>query len=107
MMAPHDVFRCRRCGACCRWPGAVRLFAADVERLAAALGLETGAFTERFCRLAPNRAHLVLAERADGACVFLEGNDCRVYEARPTQCRAFPVHWWREGCPAAPTPPSA
>jgi len=83
----------------------VRLLAGDVERLAAALGRDVETFVAEFCRLAPNRAQLVLAEREDGACVFLEGHDCRVYDARPTQCRAFPLQWWREGCPAAPAGP--
>ncbi|MCX7818721.1 MAG: YkgJ family cysteine cluster protein, partial [Kiritimatiellae bacterium] len=100
-------FACECCGACCRWPGLVRLSALDVDRLAAHLRLDPATFVERFCKLAPNRAQLALNERADGACVFLDGRICAVYPARPEQCRAFPLQWWRAGCPAAPAPPTA
>ncbi len=105
MTAVRSAFRCQRCGACGRWPGAGRLFTADVERLAAALGLDTDAFAEHFCWLGPNRVHLVLAERTDGTCVVLDGVECRVDVARPIQGRGFPMHGWREGCLAAPALP--
>jgi Fe-S-cluster containining protein len=55
------------------------------------------AFLDRYTRLAPNRAELVLAERPDGACIFLRGNLCRVYTSRPRQCREFPVAWRVDG----------
>jgi len=63
---------------------------ADIERLARARGLSADAFIQRYTRLASNRAQLSLVDQADGACVFLEGDQCSVYEARPAQCRVFP-----------------
>lgn len=59
------------------------------------LGLDATAFADRYMRLLPNRQGLGLAEAADGACVFLEGNACRVYAVRPRQCRDFPAGWTR------------
>ncbi len=95
-----DPFTCRACGACCRWEGCVLLRDADVTRLAEAVGLSERSFIRRYTRLAPNRRELSLAERDDGACVFLEARRCRVYAARPRQCRDFPVRWRVEGpCP--------
>lgn len=91
---------CERCGACCRWPGHVLLTADDIARLAAHLGLAETDFIERYCELARNRAQLTLRDGPDGTCVFLDGNDCRVYDARPRQCREFPTVWSVEGCPA-------
>ena len=101
---PLENFRCTGCGECCRWPGSVLLAGLDLARLAAALGLTEQAFIDRHTRLAPNRIQLALADGPDGSCVFLEGNRCSVYEARPEQCRNFP-HTWRvaEGCPALET----
>jgi Fe-S-cluster containining protein len=32
----------------------------------------------------------MILRKQDGACVFLEGNDCTVYEARPGNCERFP-----------------
>jgi Fe-S-cluster containining protein len=43
--------------------------------------------------LASNRAQLSLREKPDGSCEFLEGNECKVYESRPAQCRDFPARW--------------
>lgn len=93
-------FVCRRCGACCRWPGSVLLEAEDVAAAAAALGLAEEDFIARHATLARNRAQLTLKEAPDGACEFLQAdNGCRIYAARPRQCREFPRGWRVAGCP--------
>ncbi len=91
-------WECQRCTACCRWPGQVRLTDAEISRLAAYLGLSEFDFIQRFTRLRTDRHGLVLAERSDGACVLLEGRDCRVQPAKPQQCRDFPNLWRFPGC---------
>lgn len=52
------------------------------------------------------RDGLALLDQADGACFFLEGNDCRIQPVKPQQCRDFPNQWnfpgWRERCEATP-----
>lgn len=99
-MAAPDPFVCRQCGACCRWPGSVLLETTDAEAAAAALGLTAAEFIERHAALARNRAQLTLKEAADGACEFLEADGrCRIYAARPRQCRDFPHGWRVAGCP--------
>ena len=99
-MAAPDPFVCRQCGACCRWPGSVLLETTDAEAAAAALGLTAAEFIERHAALARNRAQLTLKEAADGACEFLEADGrCRIYAARPRQCRDFPQGWRVAGCP--------
>ena len=76
------------------------LEAEDVAAAAAALGLAEGDFIERHAELARNRAQLTLKEGADGACEFLEASGrCRIYAARPKQCRDFPHGWRVAGCP--------
>ena len=84
---------CQRCTACCRWPGQVRVTDAELSQLAAFKGLSEDDFIQRFMRLRPDRRGLVLQEKPDGACVFLEGNDCSVQSAKPQQCRDFPDLW--------------
>lgn len=102
-MTGGEDFRCGRCGACCRWPGHVYLTGEDAASLARELRLPDREFADRYARLAPNRAGLVLALREDGACVFLEGDLCAVHAARPKQCRDFPHAWRVEGaCPDRP-----
>jgi len=93
-------FKCKVCGACCRWPGHVLLEDADLARLAAAAGLSEERFISEYTALASNRRQLTLAERPDGSCILLEGATCLHYAARPRQCREYP-HGWRDtsGCP--------
>ena len=101
------VYECQRCTACCRWPGQVRLTAGEIARLAGFLGQTEDDFVQRYTRLAQDRHGLVLEENPDGACVFLEGGDCRVQPVKPQQCRDFPNHWsfpgFEKECRAVPT----
>lgn len=87
------VYDCQRCTACCRWPGQVKLTDAEIPRLAAHLGLSEFDFIQRYTQLRPDRRGLSLTEQADGACVLLDGRDCRVQAVKPQQCRDFPNGW--------------
>lgn len=86
-------YQCQRCGACCRWPGEVRLSPVDLRRLAAFLGLSEWDLIQRYTRLRRDRTGLCLEDQADGACIFLRGSDCTVHPAKPDQCRRFPNQW--------------
>ncbi|MCC7374659.1 MAG: YkgJ family cysteine cluster protein [Verrucomicrobiales bacterium] len=90
-------YECQRCTACCRWPGQVRVEASEVTRIAEFLGLAEREFIERHTRLRTDRRGLSLLERADGACEFLDGLDCRLQAVKPQQCRDFPNRWSFEG----------
>lgn len=87
------AFRCRQCGACCRWPGPVRLQSHEIEVLARFLKLSAAEFTAHYTRLLPDRTGLCLTETTPGACVFLSANLCRVHAVKPRQCRDFPEQW--------------
>ena len=93
-------FVCTQCGDCCRWPGYVHLTYEDIRLMAAELNLQEEVFIEQYTRLSPNRSQLALRDQADGSCIFLQENQCTVYQARPLQCRSFPKAWQvGEGCP--------
>lgn len=105
---PFDIhYTCQRCTACCRWPGQVKVSAHEIAQIAAFLGVEEDDFIQRFTRLRAQRDGLALLDQPDGACFFLEGNDCRIQPVKPQQCRDFPNKWnhpgWREHCEATPT----
>ena len=102
------AFRCRRCGACCRWPGCVKLLPGEFEAIAAFLGVAAEEFSARYTRLSEDRQCLSLVERADGGCIFLEDAPgtlakCAVDPVKPRQCRDFPERWnfpgWQDECP--------
>jgi Fe-S-cluster containining protein len=67
---------------------------AELERLARHLRIPGEELERRYVRRVGARRSLT--ERADGACVFFddEARRCRVYRARPEQCRTWP--FWPE-----------
>jgi Fe-S-cluster containining protein len=97
---------CQRCTACCRWPGDVRLESGEIHRLARHLDVPEHEFIQRFTRLSADRRGLSLAEKANGECIFLTGNDCSVQSVKPQQCRDFPNLWnfpgFEQACRAIP-----
>jgi Fe-S-cluster containining protein len=99
-------YECQRCAACCRWPGQVRVSDAEIARLAAFKGLSEHDFIQQFLRLRHDRRGLALQEKPDGACIFLDGNDCSVQPVKPQQCRDFPNVWnfpsFEKTCRAVP-----
>ncbi len=68
----------------------MRLTSDDIRRLAAAEGLEESAWIQLRTRLSFRRDGLSLVDAADGACVYLHEDRCRLYAHRPAQCRRFP-----------------
>ena len=89
----------------------MRLTNAEITRLAAFKGISEHEFIQQFTRLRWDRGGLALREQPDGACVFLEGNDCAVQPVKPQQCREFPNLWSFPGfekiCHAIPREVSA
>lgn len=85
-------FQCRQCGACCKQPGFVYLTSGDAERLATHFEIDIYSFTEAYCLLL-DRHYLALKKNADETCLFLKAKGCAIYEARPAQCRTFPLSW--------------
>jgi Fe-S-cluster containining protein len=83
----HAAIDCRQCAECCRVTE-VQMAERDVEHLARYLGLPPRQFVDEYTVLDAEGA-MILRRTASG-CVFLEGNECRVYEARPGNCERFP-----------------
>ncbi|PAW84584.1 MAG: zinc/iron-chelating domain-containing protein [Pedosphaera sp. Tous-C6FEB] len=99
-------YECQRCTACCRWPGQVRLTEGEITQLAAFRGLSEHDFIQQFTRLRADRQGLALMDKANGECVFLDGNNCSVQPVKPQQCRDFPNRWsfpgFEQSCRALP-----
>lgn len=99
-------YDCQRCTACCRWPGFVKVDESEIRAIATFVGMSEGDFIQEQTRLRPKRDGLALLDKPDGSCAWLEGNDCRLQEVKPLQCRQFPNEWsfpaWREVCEAVP-----
>jgi len=86
-------FECTGCGKCCTGESGT-IFINDREAVAIArkLGISKKKFLETHAY--PMRGGHSIRERENGDCLFLDGKMCRIYDARPTQCRTFP--FWPE-----------
>ena len=97
-------FVCQGCGNCCRLDGQVQITEFEIDRLAVFLGLTAHEFIRQYTRLARDRTGLVLTDQADGSCIFLADNRCRVNPVKPRQCVDFPTAWnnpgWEASCQA-------
>jgi uncharacterized protein len=78
---------CTQCANCCR-VSEVGITAKDVEKLAKFVGTSESEFVEQFTAVDGSGA--MILKRNEHGCVFLEGNLCSVYEARPHNCANFP-----------------
>jgi Fe-S-cluster containining protein len=95
-------FECTMCGNCCTGPpGAVWFDDAEAESMAGALGISLEVFHRRFTRRINGRQSLRERHTKHGFdCILLDRETqpgralCRVYRARPTQCRTWP--FWSE-----------
>jgi len=79
---------CLDCGNCCRVATA-RLLDRDVERLAKRLRIPPARFVRDYCQESEDEG-LILKRDEQSGCVFLNGNECTVYEHRPSSCADFP-----------------
>ena len=84
----QDQIDCRECAECCRVTE-VDLQERDVEKLARFLGISERSFLDQYTALGES-GELMLKRTDEAGCVFLEGNECSVYEVRPGNCERFP-----------------
>ncbi|NCY21555.1 YkgJ family cysteine cluster protein, partial [bacterium] len=93
---------------CCRWPGDVKVSDKEITAIASFLEIPEELFIEQYTRLRANRRGLSLIDQTDGACIFLDGQDCKIQSVKPQQCRDFPNAWnfpgWRDICMATEIP---
>lgn len=78
---------CRGCAQCCK-QSTVKLFERELEDLAKAAGMRFKDFL-RDC-VEPSEEEGIILKRNENGCIFLHGNDCLIYEGRPSACRHFP-----------------
>jgi uncharacterized protein len=83
----EDAVDCTACANCCR-VATTQISERDAERLAKFLGLRPDEFFRDYTVESAEEGR-ILRRTAEG-CVFLEGNLCSVYEARPQTCQLFP-----------------
>lgn len=85
----HKQFKCIECGNCCKELGPIPLNPRDVKRLADYFGKAEKVIIRRHCRVLFNPIRVFI--KKDRPCKFYDSiKGCRIYEARPDQCRLHP-----------------
>ena len=82
----ENAIDCTQCANCCR-VATTQISDRDAEHLARFLGVKLAIFLSDYTEVTEEGR--ILKRNEDG-CVFLEGNLCSVYDARPQTCQLFP-----------------
>jgi Fe-S-cluster containining protein len=83
----EEKIDCTSCANCCR-VATTQVTERDAERLARFLRVKVAAFLRDYTEETEDEGRIL--KRNENGCVFLEGNLCSVYEARPNTCELFP-----------------
>jgi len=87
-----DEFKCQRCLKCCTNPGYIFIPENEIKPISEYLGISEYDFVNQYCDLI-EKPRLTLKTRADGTCIMLDGNACKIHPVKPKQCRDFPIQW--------------
>jgi uncharacterized protein len=80
---------CTACANCCRH-SVVSVNKSEIENIAAHLGTTSEAVARLYTIPDSDAPALRTLRNSQEGCVFLDGNLCMIYEARPETCRDFP-----------------
>jgi Fe-S-cluster containining protein len=85
----EDEIDCRACANCCK-VAETDLSERELDRLARAVGVTRAEFIERYTARSEDDDGELILRRTEHGCIFLDGNDCSIYDDRPETCRNFP-----------------
>ena len=82
-----SLFRCRRCGDCCKGYGGTFVTETEIDNICRYLGLGRNTFIKRYCQMSGNRP--VIAQGLNGYCIFWD-QLCKIHTVKPRMCRNWP-----------------
>ena len=87
----QEQIDCTPCANCCK-TSTTEVTEHDIEKLARHLRITPQQFIDRYTMMEDDLGTMVrILKYAEGSgCVFLEGNLCTVYDARPGICQRYP-----------------
>ena len=86
-MKPSDIFKCEKCGDCCKGYGGTFVTEEDIKAIAAYLKTDPKSFIKDYCYMSGSRP--VLAQQKDGCCIFWD-KLCTIHPVKPKMCKQWP-----------------
>lgn len=87
MSVIEKIFKCTRCGFCCRGETTVSLDQNDRKNMAQSLGIGEQELEARFLR---RTADIIQMKTEEGHCIFYR-DGCLVHGGRPWRCAQWPL----------------
>ena len=82
-----ELFKCRKCGECCKGYGGTYLTEEDITAIADYTGTDRQSFVSKYCRYSGNTP--VLDQHENGFCVFWD-EICTIHPVKPRMCKNWP-----------------
>ncbi|MBW2569426.1 MAG: YkgJ family cysteine cluster protein [Deltaproteobacteria bacterium] len=86
-MKPSDIFKCTKCGDCCKGYGGTYVTEKDIEAISDYIKTDPEHFVDNYCKVSGNK--LVLAQGKNGYCIFWD-DICTIHPVKPHMCRQWP-----------------
>jgi len=86
-ISPNDIFKCQKCGECCRGYGGTFVADKDIQRISRYLNVDSSRFVAEFCQISGGKP--VLAQADNGYCIFWD-RLCAVHPVKPQMCKKWP-----------------
>ncbi len=84
---PSDIFKCKKCGDCCKGYGGTFLSEKDLRSIAEYLNTDTEDIIANYCQMSGKKP--VLSQGKNGYCVFWNGQ-CTIHPVKPRMCKLWP-----------------
>lgn len=86
-MKPSDIFKCKKCGDCCKGYGGTYVNEKEIKTIADYIHVDPVSFVNKYCHVSEKMP--VLAQRKDDYCIFWDGQ-CTIHPVKPRMCQAWP-----------------
>jgi Fe-S-cluster containining protein len=86
-LTSKDIFKCRKCGDCCKGYGGTFITQKEIETIAAYIHTDPETFVENYCQTSGGKR--ILAQAGDMYCIFWNGL-CTIHPVKPRMCRTWP-----------------
>jgi len=86
-LKPGDIFKCQKCGDCCKGYGGTFITEKEIEKIAAHIRTDIDTFIENYCQSSGGK--WMIAQAGDMYCVFWDGL-CTIHPVKPRMCKTWP-----------------